>query len=107
FLLRACTYHQSEVLPIILRHCRNWSPLSGASILITSAPNSASNRPHDGPAISVPSSMTFMPCSGSTPSALMISLLASASNRSVAQDQSCDRVRYQNDRQYPQSDISF
>ena len=32
FLLRACTYHQSDVSPTILRHWRIWSPPSGASI---------------------------------------------------------------------------
>jgi len=44
---------------------RNGSPPPGASILITSAPNSASMRAQNGPAISVPSSMTLMPLRGS------------------------------------------
>ena len=54
FLLRACTYHHSEVPSYSLRHLRSGSPPSGDSILITSAPNSARMRVQNGPAIRVP-----------------------------------------------------
>src|SRR6516225_3212541 len=64
FLLRAWTYHQSEVPSCILRHWRKGSPPSGDSILMTSAPNSASTRAQNGPAISVPNSTTRTPDSG-------------------------------------------
>ena len=69
FLLRACAYHHRLVPSWSLRHLRNGSPPSprasaGDSILMTSAPNSASRRPQNGPAISVPISSTFRPSSG-------------------------------------------
>jgi hypothetical protein len=64
FLLRAWTDHHSEVPSLSTRHWRSGSPLPGASTLITSAPNSASMREQNGPAISVPSSSTLMPASG-------------------------------------------
>src|SRR5450830_893352 len=64
FLLRACTNHHSEVPSYSLRHLRSGSPPSGDSTLITSAPNSAQMREANGPAIRVPSSMTFRPASG-------------------------------------------
>ncbi|KWV90306.1 hypothetical protein PFLmoz3_00304 [Pseudomonas fluorescens] len=63
-LLRACTNHHSEVPSYSLRHLRSGSPPSGDSTLITSAPNSAQMREANGPAIRVPSSMTFRPASG-------------------------------------------
>jgi hypothetical protein len=52
FLLRAWTYHHSEVPLCSSRHCRSGSPPSGDSILMTSAPNSARILPANGPAIS-------------------------------------------------------
>src|SRR5450830_711207 len=61
FLLRACTNHHSEVPSYSLRHLRSGSPPSGDSTLITCAPNSAQMREAKGPAIRVPSSMTFRP----------------------------------------------
>src|SRR5690606_35780201 len=64
FLLRDCTLHHSEVPSFSTRHWRNGSPPSGVSILMTSAPNSASMREQNGPGISVPSSRTLMPASG-------------------------------------------
>ena len=84
FLLRACAYHQSDVPWCSLRHFRNGSPPSGDSILITSAPNSASTRAQNGPAIKVPSSITLTPCSGRDLASLMITLLPARADRSVS-----------------------
>src|SRR5476649_938900 len=64
FLLRACTDHHSDVPSFSTRHWRIGSPPSGDSTLMTSAPNSASMREQNGPAISVPSSSTLMPAMG-------------------------------------------
>src|SRR3990172_11717700 len=47
-----------------MRHWRSGSPVSGGSILITSAPNSARHFPAKGPAINWPSSSTRIPASG-------------------------------------------
>src|ERR1700730_3544551 len=44
---------------------RDWSPSPGRSILMTSAPRSASRRPAEGPAMMWPSSRTRRPSSGS------------------------------------------
>ena len=49
FLLRACAYHHSDVPWCSLRHFLSGSPAPGGSILITSAPNSASRRAQNGP----------------------------------------------------------
>src|SRR5258708_15677854 len=70
FLLRACAYHQSELPSWSLRHLRSGSASQGVSILITSAPNSASRRAQYGAAISVPSSITLMSARGPMPSIL-------------------------------------
>src|SRR5215472_4369427 len=43
---------------------RTWSPPSGCSILITSAPRSASCMPQNGPAMKLPTSRTRTPASG-------------------------------------------
>src|SRR5450830_6553 len=64
FLFRDCRYHHSEVPWCSLRHLRKGSPSPGASILITSAPNSPSRRAAKGAAISAPISMTLIPASG-------------------------------------------
>jgi len=63
-LLRACTCHQTEVPSFSKRHLRSGSPAPGASILMMSAPKSASVLAANGPAISWPSSSTFNPVSG-------------------------------------------
>src|SRR5687767_698333 len=75
FLFRACAYHHSEVPSCSLRHFRNGSPVCGGSILITSAPNSASRRAQNGPAISVPNSITLTPCRGPRFASLMTAIL--------------------------------
>src|SRR6185369_16978325 len=62
-LLRDCTCHQTEVPSFIRRQLRNGSPFPGASILITSAPNSPSVLPAKGPAMSCPISITRIPAS--------------------------------------------
>ena len=54
--------HHSEVPSCSRRHVRSGSPAPGGSTLITSAPNSASSRAANGPAINCPSSRTLMPC---------------------------------------------
>src|SRR6185295_20188986 len=64
FLLRDCTCHQSEVPLRMRRHLRSGSPSPGGSILITSAPKSASVFAQNGPAISEPNSRTRTPASG-------------------------------------------
>src|SRR5450432_2084941 len=69
FLLRACTYHQSDVPLCSRRHWRSGSPPglpseAGGSIFMTSAPNSAKTLPANGPAMSWPSSRTLRPASG-------------------------------------------
>src|SRR5450830_118205 len=64
FLLRDCKYHQREVPSCSLRHFRMGSPSTGASILMTSAPNSAIIRAANGAAIKVPISMTQIPLRG-------------------------------------------
>src|SRR3569832_1467876 len=82
FLLRAWTYHHSEVPSFSTRHCRIGSPVPGDSILITSAPNSASMREQNGPAISVPSSRTLMPASG--PGEVFVCMVGSGKIHSAA-----------------------
>ena len=63
FLFRLCEYHHNDVPLCSLRQVRNGSPVSGGSILITSAPNCANNVLAYGPAISAPSSSTLTPSS--------------------------------------------
>ena len=59
FLFRPITGHQGDSPCGRLRpHWRIGSPVPGSSTLITSAPKSARICPQNGPAISVPSSMT-------------------------------------------------
>ena len=60
-LLRDCTCHHTEVPSRSMRHLRSGSPTPAGSILMTSAPNSASVLPAKGPAISWPSSSTLSP----------------------------------------------
>src|SRR5690606_2165329 len=64
FLLRDCRYHHSDVPSCSLRHLRSGSPWPMASILITSAPNSASMRAANGAAIRVPISITLIALKG-------------------------------------------
>src|SRR5471032_2332503 len=64
FLLRDCRYHHSEVPSCSFRHLRSGSPWPRASILITSAPNSAISRAANGAAIRVPISITLIPLNG-------------------------------------------
>ena len=65
FLLRPTTGHQSD-LPLAFSRpqLRIGSPWPGGSILMTSAPMSPSSCPQNGPASSVPSSITRSPESG-------------------------------------------
>src|ERR1700722_8369242 len=49
-LLRDCTCHQTDVPSLSKRHLRKGSPDLGGSILITSAPKSASVLAQNGPA---------------------------------------------------------
>ena len=59
FLLRATTGHHSDLPCAFSRpHTRSGSPCPGGSTLMTSAPMSPSSWPQNGPASSVPSSMT-------------------------------------------------
>src|SRR3954471_7227574 len=64
FLLRDCTCHQSDVPFRMRRHLRRGSPSPGGSILITSAPKSASVLAQNGPAMRLPSSSTRIPVKG-------------------------------------------
>src|SRR6476659_1461927 len=64
FLFRDCTCHQREVPLRMRRHLRSASPSPGGSILITSAPKSASVLAQNGPAIRLPSSSTRTPLKG-------------------------------------------
>src|SRR5688500_874136 len=63
-LLRDCTCHHSDTPFLMRRHLRSGSPSPGGSILITSAPKSASVFAQNGPATRLPSSSTFTPASG-------------------------------------------
>ena len=64
-LLRDCTSHHTLVPSRNSRHWRSGSPPCTGSILITSAPKSASVLPANGPAMSWPSSSTLRPCKAS------------------------------------------
>src|SRR3954470_537004 len=64
FLFRDCTCHQSDVPLRMRRHLRSGSPSPGGSILITSAPKSASVLAQNGPAMRLPSSRTRIPLRG-------------------------------------------
>src|SRR5690606_37896082 len=68
------------------------SPTSGRSILITSAPRSASNCPHQGPASTRASSMTRRPSSGRETDWFISGKGADAGDR-AAEDQRVDVVR--------------
>ena len=63
-LLRDWICHQTDVPSFSSRHLRSGSPVPGDSILMMSAPKSASVLAANGPAISWPSSRTFKPASG-------------------------------------------
>ncbi|MNE17666.1 hypothetical protein D3C80_1106550 [compost metagenome] len=63
-LLRDWAAHHTEVPLCSKRHLRKGSPVTGGSILMTSAPNSARIFAAKGPAISCPISTTLMPSSG-------------------------------------------
>src|SRR6478609_3446717 len=85
FFPRDCTDHHN-VCPCTraLPHSRIGSGRLGASILITSAPKSASWRPAKGPAIRDPSSRTRTPAKGPTPCGDSVSLAAPGSPPRVA-----------------------
>ena len=63
-LLRAITFHQSDLPAFMGAQWRIESPSPGCSILITSAPKSAMWVAARGPAIIVPASMTLRPSGG-------------------------------------------
>ena len=83
FLFRLCTYHQSEFPSLSTRHLRIGSPSPGASILMTSAPNSANIRAQKGPAIKVPSSSTLIPAIGPTEADSLFFLFIMSSGKVV------------------------
>ena len=70
-LLRASTCHLTEVLSFRKHHWRSGSPAPGGSILITSAPDSASVLAANGPAINWPGSSTRRPASGPSDAAAL------------------------------------